>query len=363
MAAAYKSPGRFGDPSMDLQKDPRANPKLVAALASMGMAGRVHSEYPPNDHATLEPLMAASHEGNLQVFERIPIDLPGDEHGAKVEQSTVKIDGVDGNKIDLHIFRRADAGNEPLPALLYIHGGGMTILTTVNPMHVRWCTSLAQHGLVVVLVDFRNAWYPNGVYYPFPAGLNDCAAAVKYVHTHKSDLHISKIILQGDSGGSNLALATALKANRESWIDQIAGVYACVPYISGAYGWPDERKAKELPSLYEVDGYFLTVPMMAGMAHFYSPNESDMTNPLAWPYHATEKDLKGLPPHNISCDELDPLRDEGIAYYRKLIGAGVEATAQVNLGLTHAASVIFRQALPEVYRKMAREIAAFAKSV
>jgi acetyl esterase/lipase len=47
-----------------------------------------------------------------------------------------------------------------------------------------------------------------------------------------------------------------------------------------------------------------------------------MKNPLAWPYWASQEELKGLPPHVISVNELDPLFDEGISYYRKLLHAG-----------------------------------------
>ena len=99
------------------------------------------------------------------------------------------------------------------------------------------------------------------------------------------------------------------------------------------------------------------------MTAWYAGGEGSLTNPLISPVCANEESMRGLPPHVISVDELDPLKDEGIAYFRKLTKAGVSATAQVNIGVTHAASLMFRQALPEVHRKAVREIAAFAKSV
>lgn len=70
--------------------------------------------------------------------------------------------------------------------------------------------------------------------------------------------------------------------------------------------------------------------MLAGMSFYYSGD--DIRNPLAWPYHASIEDCVGLPPHVLAMDELDPLRDEGMAYHRKLLAAGVEVNAQVNLG-------------------------------
>ena len=116
----------------------------------------------------------------------------------------------------MHIYRPR-LRNAPLPCVVYLHGGTMTILHTMNKVHERWCRSLAAMGLVVIMVDFRNA-YTAAAYHPFPAGLNDCASAAHYLHSNRDTLDIRNIILHGDGGGGNLALATALKANREGWV-------------------------------------------------------------------------------------------------------------------------------------------------
>ena len=99
------------------------------------------------------------------------------------------------------------------------------------------------------------------------------------------------------------------------------------------------------------------------MAHYYAPPEADKTNPLAWPYHASTDELKGLPPHILSMDELDPLRDEGMAFHRKLLAAGVKSTSRVNLGITHGSSLLFRQALPDVQEAALRDIVGFVKGL
>ena len=67
------------------------------------------------------------------------------------------------------------------------------------------------------------------------------------------------------------------------------------------------------------------------------------------PVNYSVDDLKELPPHVITVNELDPLRDEGVAVYRKLLEAGVSARGRVKLGLVHAADMIFRKAVPEIY--------------
>ena len=131
------------------------------------------------------------------------------------------------------------------------------------------------------------------------------------------------------------------------------------PYIYGAYG----IKTKVLPSLYENDGYFLLVKTMGALAAVYDPEGKNEKNPLCWPYHATIEDLEGLPPHVISVNELDPLRDEGLAYFRKLTRAGVDVYSRTVNGTIHAADVLFVKAVPEVSDATVRDIAGFANRV
>ena len=362
-SSGYTPPGRLGNASLQPSEDPRAHPKVIEALTPFGMAN-VAQEVPLNADSPIEHIAgycAAAHNGFSAVYSNVPLGLPGDEDEPKVDHSVQTIKGVDDNDVALHIFRKAGTETEVLPCVIYSHGGGMTVIDTVNPVHVRWCTSLALSGVVVVMTDFRNAW-TEAKRNVFPAGLNDCAVAVKYVAAHKRELGISKIVTQGESGGANLAIATALKANREGWIDSIDGVFGIVPYVSGAYGWSTEKKVAELPSMIENNGYLLDLGGMAAMASYYT-EAKDVTNPLAWPYYASEKDLKGLPPHILLMDELDPLRDEGIAFFRKLAAAGVAVSASVTLGTTHGSSVMFRAALPQLNEGTVASIAAFAKRV
>jgi acetyl esterase/lipase len=99
---------------------------------------------------------------------------------------------------------------------------------------------------------------------------------------------------------------------------------------------------------------------MGVMAEVYDPGAANARNPLAWPYFATDDDLRGLPPHVISVCELDPLRDEGLAYHRKLLAAGVDSTGRMVLGVVHAGDIIFRGALPDVYAATVEDVHRFA---
>lgn len=347
-------PGKLGDPDRTLGTDPRADSRLVAALAPLGLAG-APEPVPLSADATAEEIYeytATIEPGFEMLFDLIYADLPAVEG---VESRTEVISGVDGNDVNLYIHQPTGGSGGPRPCILHIHGGGMVILKASGASYVRWRDELAALDLVVVGVEFRNAGGALGPH-PFPAGLNDCTSALEWVHANRADLGVSKIVVSGESGGGNLTLATTLKASREGRLHMIDGVYAQCPYISGAYWDPP----MELTSLHENDGYFLSSEMMGYMVRAYDPGQENLTNPLAWPLNASVEDLEGLPPHVISVNELDPLRDEGLAYFRKLVKAGVSVSSRTVNGTCHAGDVILRAAIPEVYAASARDLTTFA---
>ena len=97
------------------------------------------------------------------------------------------------------------------------------------------------------------------------------------------------------------------------------------------------------------------------MASMYDGPSSK--NPLAWPYYAKAADLEGLPPHVILVNELDPLRDEGIAYYNQLKAVGVKTEHKVLKGTIHAAEGLFPAHLPELHQDVQEHIKRFAESL
>jgi acetyl esterase len=349
-------PGRLGSPTMVLKDDPRADPRMVAAMEPFGLA--VPPEPAPVDGSSpLDALLeyvGVAEAGFEGLFSALSIDLPP---VAGVTSSVEVIRGIDGNDITLFVHRPAKSDGA-LPGVLHLHGGGMVLLEAAGAAYVHWRDELAATGMVVVGVEFRNGGGKHGPH-PFPAGLNDCTSALHWMADNKARLGISKIVVSGESGGGNLTLATTLKAKRDGRVGDIAGVYAQCPYISNAYA----VKAPALPSLYENDGYFLDCDMMGALAKVYDPSGEHATNPLAWPLFATNADLQGLPPHVISVNQLDPLRDEGLAYFRKLLDAGVRAASRTVNGTCHAGDEIFRAAMPDVYLTTIRDIKGFADSV
>ena len=97
------------------------------------------------------------------------------------------------------------------------------------------------------------------------------------------------------------------------------------------------------------------------MASMYDGPRSD--NPLAWPYYANQEDLRGLPPHVVYVNELDPLRDEGIAYHEKLNTAKVASDLVTLKDTVHAAEGLFPTQLPEIHQQVQNHIKDFAESL
>ena len=90
----------------------------------------------------------------------------------------------------------------------------------------------------------------------------------------------------------------------------------------------------------------------------YGIEELEKRNPLAWPGFADVDDVRGLPPVMISVNECDPLRDEGIQFYRLLLRAGVEARCRQVMGTMHGTEIL-PIACPEISRDTARSVVDF----
>lgn len=348
--------GRFADASRTLGTDPRVDPRVVAAMRPFGL----------DDHTEPSALTAASpREDQLAFIRGAEIGfqaltaawVQGAEPAKDVVRETRTIRGVDGNQITLYLHRTS-VSDGPTPCVVHLHGGGMALLTAADESYVHLRDSLAASGLTVIGVEFRNAGGILGDH-PFPAGLNDCVSATRWAAAHLGDLDASHVVVAGESGGGNLTLATAIKAKREGWINEIAGVYAQCPFVSNAY----TELPEDLPSLRENDSYFIDCALLAVLAEAYDPGSGNADDPICWPLRATLDDLKGLPPHVISVNELDPLRDEGLAMYRKLCAAGVSTMGRLVAGTPHGGDLLLPAALPDVYAASVRDLSGFARAV
>lgn len=278
------------------------DPQVQALLDQMAAQG-----LPPMSQ--LQPQEARAAMANLAALGRYP------DERAETEDKTIPGPGGD---IPLRIYR--PNADQPLPILVYFHGGGWVIGNIES--HDTTCQQLATLvPAVVVSVDYRLA--PE---HRYPAAVEDCVAATAWAHEHASELGAdpSRLAVGGDSAGGNLAAVVSLKAR------DAGGPPICFQLLI----YPATDLTRSSASHVENgEGYLLTTDSMDWFLDHYVP-EADRKSPDASPLFADT--LAGLPPALVITAEFDPLRDEGEAYAERLRESGVEAKASRYDGMIHA---------------------------
>lgn len=343
-------------PRSKLAADPRIDPRLKALF------GGWPDRPPAGDVESREALIAEANSPQALAAEAAvtalldACDAEANAHRAGLSICTESyVSAPDGNTIKAAIIRPDTP--ERLACVVYIHGGGMQTMSAFDGMYRAWGRIIAAQGVCVIMPDFRNALRASSApeVAPFPAGLNDCVSGVKWAAANASALNIDpeRIVVAGESGGGNLTLGTGLKLLKDGDIGLIKGLYALCPYIAGR--WPHEAN----PSSVENNGILLELHNNRG-AMAYGIEAFQRGDPLAWPGFASEADVKGLPPVVISVNECDPLRDEGVNFYRLLLRAGQPARCRQVMGTIHGTE-IFSIACPEISRDTAADLARFAR--
>jgi acetyl esterase len=222
-----------------------------------------------------------------------------------------------GGELALRLYR--PSGERPLPVLLYFFGGGWVLGTIDTADGVS--RSLANSaGALVVVVGYRLA--PE---HPFPAAIDDCFAAVRWVAEHAQEIgaDASRIAVGGDSAGGNLAAAVALRARDEG------------PGLVGQLLiYPNTDQLADDESMRAADDPFLfNHHSVAWYRQHYLTSPHDAASALASPLRAGS--LAGLPPALVITAEYDPLRDQGEAYARRLAQEGVQVELSRYPGMAH----------------------------
>jgi len=324
----------------------------MQSFIAMGMLGL--DEPPPKgfeDHQTMVEEMAGPLTEYTQFNEMFGTEAPRYE----INRKDIEIDGVDGNKIPLSIYQGTSK-----TLYYYIHGGGMSTLSSrYEPYKLMLNHWNGKHGMTVVAVDFRNYMHhPDENIKPaqFPAGLNDCYSGLEWANEHKAELGCETIVVFGESGGGNLSLTTTLKTLKEGKPEMLDGTFAMCPYTT------HEVYSDRYPSIAQNDGYGLHLRSAPGRQnmYMYTAKVEDRKNPLAWPMMATEEDVKGMKPVVISVNEMDPLKDQGLEFYRKLLKAGVKAQATIVGGTMHSVDVCSPYDAPAHFDSTTNAIKSFA---
>ncbi len=219
----------------------------------------------------------------------------------------------------------------PQPTVAYFHGGGW--VQGDLETHHGLCARLARHaGALVVAVDYRLA--PE---HKFPAAVDDCLAAYRWLRTKGRDLgaDTTKVAVAGDSAGGNLSAVVSQLAASNG-----VPVPTCQVLIYPAVDFSlDTESHREL-----ADGHVIPRDRILWYMEQYLKGEADKADLRASPLRAPS--LRGQPPAMIVTAGFDPLRDEGRAYGDRLREAGVDVVHREYTGQIHA-FVSLTKAIPQ----------------
>jgi acetyl esterase len=226
--------------------------------------------------------------------------------------------GVAG-PIPLRLYRGQHATQNPMPALVYFHGGGWVFgdLDT----HDVVCRIQANGGpFTVISVDYRLA--PE---HHFPAAVEDAWAATRWIAANACRLGIdpARIAVGGDSAGGNLATVVALTARGQRLA--LAAQVLFYPVTDLGMRHPSYAKI--------ASGFPVSASTMQWFKNHYLGSVEDQLDWRVSPLRA--EDLGGLPPTFLMTAGFDPLRDEGEAYALRLHDAGVKLTYRLLPGQIH----------------------------
>jgi triacylglycerol lipase len=273
--------------------------------------------------------LAAAREGMAQMAAMVP--LPA----VDVAVEDARCTSLDGHSVALRIYRPATLRTKGI--VLYIHGGGYVAgsARTGEAGNLVLADAL---GATVVSVDYRLA--PE---HPHPAPLDDCHAALRWLHGHAAGLGgaASKIVVMGQSAGGGLAAALAQRV-RDLGELPIAHQHLIYPML-------DDRTCNCDP---DATGAFVwTRPSNAfGWASLLGQPPGQANAPRhAVPSRAT--DLSGLPPAYIAVGSLDLFLAEDLDYAARLAAAAVPVELHVYPGAYHGFDFVADAAVAQAFQR------------
>lgn len=212
-------------------------------------------------------------------------------------------------------------------ALLYLHGGGF-VMGNIETEHASIALLCEQLKITVVSVEYRLA--PE---HPYPAALDDCYSALRWLHNHQENPGIDpkRVGVMGVSAGGGLAAALALKCRD---MDAPLLCFQCLdmPVLDDRLQTPSMLRFHDTPMWDQPSA------LLSWQYYLRAVHEKSDPPYLAAPARAT--DLKNLPPAYITAMEFDPLRDEAINYAQQLLASGVSVELHHYPGTFHGSAMI-----------------------
>jgi acetyl esterase/lipase len=288
----------------DAATDPRIDPKVRAFLAELNKDSSPFWELPqPKPQEILTGLQ-----------NKTPVDMSG----VTIVEKTIT---QDQQNVKLYVMTPQNVTGKP-GVLFFVHGGVWIVGNFQN--HQRLLRDLVvRSGQVGVFVEYTPL--PNA---KFPTQLEESYAALKWISTHAGEFGAdgSRIAIAGNSVGGNMTAALTLMAKDRNG-PKVAYQVLLIPATDASV---DTASYHEFAT-----GRFLPRAFMKYGWDLYAPDEKTRNNPYVSPLRATTEQLRNLPPALVITAENDPLRDEGEAYARKLMDAGVPVTTTRYNGMIH----------------------------
>ncbi len=256
-----------------------------------------------------ETLPAEREHANLRAAQRAAAVDTGGSDVIAIESRSIA--GPDGQQLDLRFYRGPSEGTSGAPLVLYAHSGGF-VTGNLDTDHAQ-CVELARAaGCLMVSVDYRLA--PEN---PCPAALDDVEAAFRYAIENCADLDADagRIAVMGRDAGAALVAGLTQRMFDEEGPEILVQILH-QPMLD-CDATPSRREFQRTPGL--------NGPAVSrAWSHYLGPSSA---NGQHVPAHRAN--LEGLPPTFISCSEIDPCRDEAIAYANRLLHAYVHTELHV----------------------------------
>jgi acetyl esterase/lipase len=240
-----------------------------------------------------------------------------------------------------------DGATQPMPAMLWVHGGGFIIGSPAQDDAV--ATMFARElGMTVVMPSYRLA--PE---HPFPAAIDDLYASLQWLHANAEALRVraDRIVIAGASAGGGLAAGLTLMARDREEVP-VAFQLLVYPMLD------DQTVGKTIDGtnhrLWTAESNRFGWTSYLGRA----PGGEDVS---AYAAPARAGSLAGLPPTWIGVGTFDLFHDEDVAYAKRLEAAGVPVELEVVPGVFHGFDALQRANVVKAFR--ARQIAALRRAL
>ena len=303
------------------------NPRALLTPAMRSLLDRMARAGHPPMHALTPAQAKAAYAAGAGVLDLAPHKL------ARVQD--LLISARDGFELAARLYAPATA--EPLPVLLYFHGGGFTVgsVATHEPL-CRHLAHLAQ--CAVISIDYRLA--PE---WKFPTAAEDAVDSLAWLREQASALRLdgTRIALGGDSAGGTLASVTAIAARDAGWPLALQ-----VLFYPGTAG----HQASASHTTF-ARGFVLEEAHISYFFGHYLRSDADRDDWRFAPLDGVDetgdvRDLEGVSPAWIGLAECDPLTDEALAYADRLRLAGVAVDLEIYRGMVHG-FIQFGRAIPQ----------------